>query len=117
MLMQLKQLIIVLIGLGLILRFLTRQQALRKLGMVLLTTAFFPFIVSFGQNFYYQLTPIQKVGLIAFLLPLTVFIILRILLGKDLFNNIAGNFIYDGLKAVMIFPFRIITRLIRRLNH
>lgn len=107
-------LIIIIIAFGLILGFLSRKQAFNKLGRILIIAALSPVLISISKNTFSQLPSWQKPLVAIVFLAAGLFLILRILLGKDLFNNIAGNFIYDGLKAVITFPFRIISGMIRR---
>lgn len=105
---------IILIAFGLILGFFSRQQAFKKLGRVLLITAFLPVFISIGKNHFNQLPLEQK-----FIFSIIVFggvllVILRILLGSDIFKNVIGNFIYNGLKFICTLPIRVISSIINR---
>ncbi len=80
---MLMPLVIILIAFGLILGFYPKGQALRKLGRVLLIASLAPVFIGIGQNYFYQLTPIQKIILLSILIPATIFVILRILLGSE----------------------------------
>lgn len=104
---------ILLIAFGLILGFLSKGQAFKKLGRVLLIVALAPIFIGVGKTYYYQMPQAQKIILFLIIIPGGTLIILRILLGKDIFNNVLGSFIYDAIKAVFTFPFKIISKLIR----
>ncbi|MEW6419501.1 MAG: hypothetical protein AB1480_15535 [Nitrospirota bacterium] len=106
-------LIILLIAFGLILGFFTREQAFRKLGRVLIMAALTPFFISFFKTYLSQLPLLEKVLFIIVIGIVGIFIILRLIFGKDVLANIAGNFLYDGLKAVLAFPFKMMGRLIK----
>ncbi len=106
-------LMILVIAFGLILGFFTRSQAFRKLGRVLLFAALIPFFISFFKTYLVQLPLLQKVFFIVVIAIIGIFLILRLVFGKDIFTNLAGNALYDGLKALLSFPFRIIGKIIR----
>lgn len=105
---------IVLIGFGLILGVFTRDQAFRKLGRILIFVALTPILIGAGKSYFYQLPVAQKIILASIMLPVGIFIALRILLGRDIFNDVMGRFIYDALRFVITLPFRIISLLIQR---
>ncbi len=106
-------LIILLIAFGLIFGFFTREQAFRKLGKVLIMAALLPVFISLFKTCLSQLSFEKKIIFLAVFGLIGIFVLLRILLGKSIFNHFLGNFAYDGLKAVFLFPFKIISRLIR----
>ncbi len=54
-----------------------------------------------------------KIILFLIIIPGGALIIIRILLGRAIFNDVLGSFIYDATKAVFTFPFKIISKLIR----
>ena len=107
-------LFIMLIAFGLILGIYSRQQAFQKLGRLLLLAALGPMFFSMGKNYFSQLPPLEKliVGFLA--LGTMVFIGLRILAGRALFNRVMENIIYDGIKAIFLFPFRLIGMIFRK---
>ena len=105
---------IVFIGLGLILGVFTRDQAFRKLGRVIIFAALFPILIQIGRSYFSQLPIEQKMIFVLIMLPVGIFIGLRILLGRDIFNDIMGRFIYDALRFVITLPFRIISFFIQR---
>ena len=109
-------LVILFIAFGLMLGFFTKGQALRKLGRVLLIAAFVPIFIGVGKGYFYQLSSGQKLIFAVAVSTVGIFVVLRILLGKDLFNEVMGRFIYDGLKAIFLLPFRIIGKFIRNLK-
>jgi len=107
-------LVILLIAVGLILGFFTSGQALRKLGRVLLIVAFAPVLIGIGKNHFSQLPSEQKLIFAILLSVVAILVVLRIFLGKGLFNEVMGRFIYDGVRAVFMFPFRLISSLTRK---
>ena len=107
-------LIILLIASVLIVGFFTRQQAFRKLGRVLIMAAFIPFFINLSKNVFSQLPLEQKIIIAIIVTAVGSFALLRILLGKSVFNNLIGNYVYDGLKAVFTFPFKIISGMMRK---
>lgn len=106
-------LVIILLAFGLIFGIFSREQVFRKIGRVLLIVALSPILLGAGKNYYAQLPPVQKVVLPILIIPLVLILLLRLLLGKDLFSDIIGNFFYDGIKFIVSLPFRIASRLIR----
>jgi hypothetical protein len=105
--------IILFIAFGLILGFFPRQKAFRKLGRVLIMAAFVPFFISLSKNYFYQLPSEQKLLFSIVLIVGGFFVLLRIVLDRDLFNEVMGRFVYSGLKAIFIFPFKIVSKLLR----
>ncbi|MEW6418824.1 MAG: hypothetical protein AB1480_12005 [Nitrospirota bacterium] len=80
-------LIILLIAFGLILGFFTRQQAFRKLGRVLIMAALTPVFLSLFKIHLSQLSFEKKIIFLAVSVLIGIFALLRILLGKDIFNH------------------------------
>jgi hypothetical protein len=105
---------IIIIAFGLILGFFTKEQAFRKLGRVLLIVALMPVFIDIGKNHFNQLPLEQKVILSIIVLTGVLLMILRILLGSDIFKNVISNFIYDGLKFICTLPIRVISSIINR---
>lgn len=107
-------LFIMLIGFGLMLGIYSRQQAFRKLGRLLLLAALGSMFLSMGKNYFSQLPPFQQLIFGIMALGAILFIGLRILAGRAIFNRVMENIIYDGLKAIFLFPFRLIGMIFRK---
>jgi hypothetical protein len=100
-------LIIILAGLGIMLGILSPWRALKIVGVSLIII---PLIIAVSIPILKELlsqanTPTEIALLIAIGFILLAFF-LRLLLGKQIFFNIVGSFIYDVFKAVVLFVFK-----------
>ncbi len=106
-------LVILLIAFGLILGFFTKNQALRRLGRVLAVASFTPILIDAGGNYFFRLSLEQKLILAALVSVAGVLVVLRILVGKSMFSRVMGKAVHDGIKAVFLFPFKMIVKLLQ----
>ena len=108
------QVILLTIALGLILGVYTRGQAFRKLTKVLLVVSLIPILIGIGKSYFYHLPDQQKLIAGLSILMVGALIMVRILLGKEVVNEVMGRLVFKGLKAGFLLPFKIITGIIRR---
>jgi hypothetical protein len=114
---DLKPVIFMLLAVGVILGLLSPRKAIgRILAMVILV----PMAVGIGGGYLKTFvenaaTPADFAILLAGVL-LVIIVLLRILLGKEIFTHIIGNFIYDILKESFFMFFRLLGRLGRFLS-
>ncbi len=87
------------IAFGLILGFFTREQAFRKLGKVLILSSLIPVFISMSKNYLSELPLVQKLIFIGVIGFISLFVLLRVLFGKNFFNCMAGNFLYESVKG------------------
>jgi len=107
----LSALTIILIALGLILGFFTRAQAMKKIGHVLLLASLLPILLAVVKDGFLQLPLSQKIIFGMILLTAGTLGVLRVLLGRGLFHEILARFTYDAVRAVVLSPFRLISRI------
>lgn len=61
-----------------------------------------------GRQWWNLLPPGERVLICIVLLPVGMIVLMRLVLGKDLFKHILGNFIYDALKWSFLKFWRIV---------
>ena len=95
-----KQLYLVLLGLGLMLGLVTRRQVFRRIAMLIVT----PVVVVVGWQSLqavWQSTPFEaRLLLLGIGLPLSLLVLLvGTSFGREVFASILGNAAYDGLRS------------------
>jgi hypothetical protein len=88
----------------------------RRMGRLVIWLIFGPALIGVGFNMgkqiFWTLSPVQQI-LFIILVPVgAIVILLRLVLPRDVWANVLGNFIYDLLKFVVLLPFRMIGWLI-----
>ncbi len=111
---EIRVLMITIIGLGLILGLISNRKAFALIARVLLMAALLPIGIAVIQPAFSQLSLFERIITILIVSLIGLVLILRIVLGKILFTEIVGHFLYDVLKVVVLFPFRVLARLLRR---
>lgn len=101
------------IGLALTFGLLKRGPALKSLVFVVLIALLAPFLAGLFQSIFASLPPVQRIVLAIVLLGVTIFLGLRTLLGREVFGTVMGNFVYDFLRVIALFPFRLIGNIFR----
>jgi len=104
---------IVSIGFALIFGLLKRGTALKSLGLVVLIALLAPFFVGLFHSTLSRYSQVQQVVLAIVLLGGAIFMGLRILMGREVFSTVVGNFVYDTLKVIVLFPFRVLGNIFR----
>jgi hypothetical protein len=120
-----KVLLIMLTGFGVMLGLVRLASVPRMLARLLILPLFLGILWNAGRQ-WWRLSPPGERGLICLaLFPVGLIVLMRLILGKDLFMQILGHFIYDALKwsffqfwrivgGVFYFPVWLIRRLFGR---
>lgn len=107
-------LFILAIAFGLILGVFTKEQALRKLGRLLIVAAFMPIIFNIAKNHFMALNWMDKVLILLIAVPIIIGVLLRILLGRDFYGRLAGSFVFGILKSICALPFKIVSAIMKK---
>lgn len=111
MLNVLKYLLLMIMALGLIVGLVSRRQVFRTIGGMIFFPILIAIIYTYGKNIFNQMDSINQLITAAIILFIGILIVLRILFGAQILTHLAGNFIYDILKALFLFPFRIMQKI------
>lgn len=108
---SLKVLFLVVIGLGVTVG-LIKLNALPKIFFRLLIA---PIVIgvlyTVGLQHWQQLPHFYQQAALIVLLPVALIVVLRVILGADLFREILGNFLYDLLKTLFLALWRLLAQL------
>ncbi len=113
MLDPLKPLLLALLGLGVVLGLVSKQQVLRTIGRMIFFPVLLAVILTYGKQIWIHMDSFSQMAVAVAILLAGIVFLLKIVLGKELFTDVLGNFIYDVLKTVVLFPFRLIKRIIQ----
>lgn len=111
MLTDLKPLFLVLMAFGLMLGLLSRKKVFKAIGRMIFLPMLFWVLFNYINRFYNNLNTFPQVLFLVVFSILILVAILRLTLGKTVFTDVLGNFIYDLLKAFFLLPFRLMTKL------
>ncbi|MBW2135840.1 MAG: hypothetical protein JRG72_11560 [Deltaproteobacteria bacterium] len=102
-----KQLLIMLVGFGVILGLIRVSRLPKILARILILPIILGMLYAAGHQWWVQLPAVQQQLVLIVLLPVALVILLRLVLGAELFREVLGNFIYDLLKNGFILLFNL----------
>ncbi|MHB9074220.1 MAG: hypothetical protein ACYC6G_11925 [Desulfobaccales bacterium] len=94
-----KLLLLILTGLGVMLGIIRISRVPKIFARILFIPLIIGIIYSAGIDFWRQLPVAYQIITLIVLLPIFLIVLLRIVLGADLFREVLGNLIYDLLKG------------------
>jgi hypothetical protein len=122
---SIKVLLIMLTGFGVMLGIVRVASVPLILARILILPLFLGILWNVGRQWWNLLPPGERALVFLVLFPVGMIALMRLILGKDLFRHVLGNFIYDVLKwsffqfwrivgLVVNFPIWLIRRLLGR---
>jgi hypothetical protein len=122
---SIKVLLIMLTGFGVMLGIVRLASVPLILARILILPLFLGILWSVGRQWWGLLSSGERALMFLVLFPVGMIALMRLILGKDLFRHILGNFIYDVLKwsffqfwrivgLIFYFPIWLIRRLLGR---
>jgi hypothetical protein len=120
---SIKVLLIMLTGFGVMLGIVRLASVPLILARILIFPLFLGILLTAGRQWWDLLPPAERAFMCLVLLPVGMIVFLRVILGKNLFTQILGHFIYDVLKwsffkfwriveIIFYFPIWLIRRLL-----
>lgn len=107
-------LIILCTALGVILGIIKRNALPRRLMMILFTPLLIAIALSILKGMASGMNIFGQMLLWGVVLIVGLALILRLLLGRELFQHVVGSFVYDVLKWFVKLPFRLFRAISRR---
>ena len=95
---SIKVLLIMLTGFGVMLGIVRLASVPLILARILILPLFLGILLTTGRQWWDLLPPAERAFMCLVLLPVGMIVFLRLILGKTLFTQISGHFIYDVLK-------------------
>lgn len=119
-----KLLLIMLTGFAVMLGIVRLASVPMILARIIILPIFLGILWNVGFHWWSLLPPGKRVFVFLVLFPVGMILIMRLILGRDLFRHILGNFIYDVLKwtffqiwrllaLIFYFPIWLIRRLLK----
>jgi len=105
---SIKLLMLMLVSFGVILGFIRLARLPQILVRILIIPVVLGIIFAMGRQGWGQLPPLQQAMALLVVLPIGLIILLRMVLGKEIFKHVIGNLVYDLLKNGFFFFFRFI---------
>jgi len=96
-----------LVGFGVILGLIRVSRLPKILARILILPIILGMLYAAGRQWWGQLPALQQQLVLIVLLPVALVILLRLVMGAELFREVLGNFIYDLLKNGFILLFNL----------
>jgi len=108
---NLKLLFIMLVGFGVMVGLIRISSLPKIFARILIGSFLIGILFSVGREYWHQLTAPWQWLILMLLMPLFLVILLRVILGANLFRHVLGSFIYDMLKQGFLLFFRLVSNL------
>lgn len=113
---SIKVLIFILMAIGLIFGLVSKA----RIGKYILGLVFIPIVLgviwTIFKGAYSGMSALQSMLFATIILVVGLVVVLRILLGKELWSTVVGNFIYDVIKWLFLLPFRMIKWILEHIR-
>jgi len=104
----LKPVLLVIFALAIVLGLMSPKKLPKILAMWILGPLLFAIGIGYFKSFFSQTNSWQQLLIIAVGAFVVIVIGARLIFGKGIYHAVAGEFIYDVLKSVILLPFRIL---------
>ena len=109
-----RMLVILCTAFGVILGIVKPKTLPRRLTMILFMPLLIAIVLSFLKGMSAGMNVVEQMLLWSIVLIVGFVLILRFLLGRELFQHVLGHFVYDVLKWFVRLPFRLFRAISRR---
>ena len=91
-------LMLIIISLGLMLRFATPRQAGAQIGRLAFGLMFFPVLWGVARGMWQSLGILLQGALLVIIAPVLLFVVIRLVFGRMVYSEMMGHLVYDAVR-------------------
>ena len=104
----LKLLILVMLAMGLMVGLVSKKRIARYIAGIIFLPVLLYSVFSFFKGVLHNMGQVQSILLALAILLIGALVVMRLVLGHEIWSTVVGNFIYDVFKWIITLPFRIL---------